>query len=246
MTAIGLHATSSFSATSMVVQNTGEQYTYTADNDLVAALSALRTGYYDQYINLPEINNGIPMEFRPEFRIFTTQPFTGLHPVGFTPYGDVLPPLFITTTGGQSADQKQGEAYMMVRLNISPKATSLDEAPGKRLLLTKAEFNVETQLGHSQANSQAYLTIYCGSRLINNQASSQILIPAGAPYTTVAPQAQIDDFDFANCREDLNVYYVVQAQNIQFKNMTWMISKVRDPETNPAPVSGNRVRKRPI
>jgi hypothetical protein len=104
-------------------------------------------------------------------------------------------------------------------------------------LLTKAEFNVETQLGHSQANSQAYLTIYCGGRLINNQASSQILIPAGAPYTTVAPQAQIADFDFANCREDLNDYYVVTAQNIQFKNLTWMISKVRDPETSLPPAN---------
>ncbi|WP_141735142.1 hypothetical protein [Oligoflexus tunisiensis] len=233
LTAIAVHASSSMAATTRVEQNVGEQYTYAPDQDLIATLSPLRTGFYDQNINLPEFNEGDPLAARPQIMIFTTQPYTGLYPFDADPFGKTVEPLSIHTTGGQGPGQTQGEAHLMVRLTISQKADSELELPGKRLLITKGEFTVKTDLGHSRPDSQVYVSVYCGSKLLNELSSNTIRIPAGTETTLVTPQAQINDFDFANCREDVNVYYVADAQNIQFKSLTWMITKGTN---TPAPV----------
>jgi hypothetical protein len=226
---LGMDSSASLAETTMVLRGNAEEFTFRPDQRLIDELMALRTGFYDQRINLEEvIVTGNFLESRPSISIRTSQPFTGLHPFNADIQGNRNPTgnLYLRTTGGQSSDFKQGEAYLAVRLTLSTRALSEAEEAGPRLLSVRANFRLRTSEDHARANNQAYVSVYCGfSRRLSHVNDGQAIYPKGNTTWEVYPQAQVVNFDFQDCRDDVYAYYVADAQDIEFISASWSITR---------------------
>jgi hypothetical protein len=226
---LGICSSATLAETTMVLRGNAEEFTFRPDQRLINDLMALRTGYYDQRINLEEvIVTGNFLESRPSISIHTSQPFTGLYPFTADIFGNPNPTgnLYIRTTGGQSSDFKQGEAYLAVRLTLSTKDLSEAEQAGPRLLSVRANFRLRTAEDHARPNNQASISVYCGySRRLTHVNDGQAIYPKGDTTWDVFPQAQVVNFDFKDCRDDIYAYYVADAQDIEFISASWSITR---------------------